>query len=75
MSKQVEFKDFAEDIICTGILLDDGNVVCACCGGMMEADERGETWEIVKEYENWVNFHPDLKVLLQTEEILRKYGY
>ena len=33
MARQVIFRDKFEDDIHAGILLDDGNVICGCCGG------------------------------------------
>ena len=36
-----------------GIMLDDGNLICACCGRLFEKDERGETWDILEEYDYW----------------------
>ena len=56
MLKQIKFKEIASLATYGGILLEDGCVLCACCGGIFEADERGETWEIVEEYEDWVDF-------------------
>ena len=34
-----------------GIMLDDGNLICACCGGLFEKDDQGETWDILEEYD------------------------
>lgn len=42
-----------------GIMLDNGDVVCACCGGLLEASEQGETWELVKELD-WVNIDKEI---------------
>ncbi len=55
MIKQVKFKDLTDDPQKEhlGILLENGDVVCACCGGIQEADDRGETWEIVAENDEW----------------------
>ena len=57
--KQVKIKDLenanARDSVHGGIMLDDGSVICGCCGGICPADERGETWELIEEYEDWVN--------------------
>ena len=36
--KQVKLRDIENDVVFGGILLDDGNIVCACCGGLIEKD-------------------------------------
>lgn len=56
--KQVKFKDKENDVILGGILLDDGDLVCACCGGLIPADElvTGEQFEIIEVYETWIDF-------------------
>ena len=38
-----------------GILLENGDVVCGCCGGVFEASERNVTWVLESEYDFWVN--------------------
>lgn len=60
MVKQIKFKDIENDVIHGGILLDDGNVVCGCCGGIHEKDEQGVTWQLIKEYDSWVNLDGDI---------------
>ena len=52
--KQVKFIDKNEETnnVYGGILMDDGNVICACCGGVFEADDI----EIIEEYDTWVDF-------------------
>ena len=44
----------------TGILLNDGNVICGCCGGLFEYEDKGITWDIVKEYDDWVSFSEEI---------------
>ena len=39
-----------------GILTDSGDVICGCCGGLFESEDKGVTWDIVEEYDYWVNF-------------------
>ena len=39
-----------------GILTDSGDVICGCCGGLFESKDKGVTWDIVEEYDYWVNF-------------------
>ena len=38
-----------------GILLDDGSVICGCCGGILPADERDETWHLEEIYKTWID--------------------
>lgn len=58
---QIKFRDIENDVIHGGILLDNGDCVCGCCGGLQEeSDEKshaGEdaTWEIIEEYNDWVD--------------------
>jgi len=52
--KQIKFCDLDDNSTHGGIMLDNGDVICGCCGGIFERDEEGETWEFVKELE-WVN--------------------
>lgn len=60
MAKQIQFKDLENNEIHGGIELDDGNVVCACCGGLFEKEEKGETWEKVKSFKTWVNLDAEI---------------
>ena len=53
--KQAKIRD-SEDMVHGAILLENGNAICACCGGIMEADELNETWFIEEEYPYWVDF-------------------
>ena len=58
--KQVAIRDNETGLIHGGILTDSGDVICACCGGLIEKDELGteddSIAEIVKIYENWIDF-------------------
>ena len=60
MIKQVKFKELETNDIHGGILLDNGDLICGCCGGIFEADEKGETWELLKEYDNWVSLDDEI---------------
>ena len=62
MIRQIKFidKEAEGQEVFGGILLDDGRVICACCGGVFEPDEV----EIIEVYEDWVNF---------SEEIINEY--
>ena len=62
MAKQVIFIDTEDTphIKHSGILLDTGDLICGECGGLFEASERGETWEIVKIFDSWVNLDNEI---------------
>ena len=53
--KQILFEDIENQETHAGILLDDGSCVCGCCGGLFPADEHKETWNIIKEYDEWID--------------------
>lgn len=87
MAKQVIFID-KEDTPFTkhsGILLDNGDLICGECGGLFESDERGITWDIVKEFNNWTDLDrficdpadlaikPDLKKAIDEVLEVNKY--
>ena len=55
--KQIKFHEVGEDIEIGGILLDDGNIVCGCCGSLFEPEDV----EIIKEYENWIDLSEEIK--------------
>ena len=55
--KQIKFHEVGEDIEIGGILLDDGNIVCGCCGSLFEPEDV----EIIKEYESWIDLSEEIK--------------
>ena len=55
--KQIKFHEVGEDIEIGGILLDDGNIICGCCGSLFEP----ENVEIIKEYESWIDLSEEIK--------------
>ena len=55
MSKQIKFVDLENNSTHGGILLDDGNVVCGCCGGIFEGTEEGTTWKAIEVYDQWMS--------------------
>ena len=55
--KQVKFHEIGENIEIGGILLDDGNIVCGCCGSLFEPEDV----EIIKEYESWIDLSEEIK--------------
>ena len=59
--KQVLFVGENSEGVQAGIMLENGFVICACCGGVFEPDEV----EILKVFDFWVDFsewigEPDL---------------
>lgn len=50
--KQVLFKGDHSDGVQAGIQLENGFVICACCGGVFEPDEI----EILHVFDYWVDF-------------------
>lgn len=63
MVKQVIFLDMEDEPHTKhgGIMLDDGDVICGCCGGIFEAAERGETWKLLEERDFWVNIDKEIR--------------
>ena len=55
--KQVKFREIGEDIEIGGILLDDGKIICGCCGGLFEPEDV----EIIREYEDWIDLSEEIK--------------
>ena len=55
--KQIKFHEVGENIEIGGILLDDGNIICGCCGSLFEPEDV----EIIREYENWIDLSEEIK--------------
>lgn len=53
---QIKFLDKENNEVHGGILLDDGSIICACCGGLIPADEQLEAVEILEKYRVWIDF-------------------
>lgn len=57
--KQCKFYDIENDVIHGGIITDDGDIICGCCGGLIEHDEIGDgegcTHRILKVYNDWID--------------------
>lgn len=57
--KQCKFYDKINDAYHGGIIDNEGNIICGCCGSLIPADEIGDSDEckhkIIKIYEDWVN--------------------
>lgn len=55
MTKQVLFLDL-EGVVHAGLLLDDGYIVCGCCGFLMEPDE----YLLLHVYKKWVDIEEEI---------------
>lgn len=53
--KQIKFYDIEQDVDLGGILLDNGDVVCGCCGGVYSAEKKDIEFRIEKIYDYWVD--------------------
>lgn len=56
MARQVIFKDRFKGDIHAGILLDDGNIICGCCGGLIESED----FTLLHIYDSWINLEIDI---------------
>ena len=54
--KQIKWFDKENELVHGGILLDNGDIICACCGGLIPADEQAEDVEILEIYPDWIDF-------------------
>lgn len=61
MAKQVTFLDLEDEPYTKygGIMLDNGDVICACCGGLYEAAQHNKTWKLLKEF-GWYNLDNEI---------------
>ena len=55
--RMVKFKDLANDNVFGGILLDDDNIICGCCGGLIEKEDPDV--EIIEELE-WIDISNEI---------------
>lgn len=60
MATQIKFLDKENNVIHGGIRLDNGDVICGCCGGLIEADEFNDENELLEEYDTWVNLDEEI---------------
>ena len=59
--KQVKFIELEEPTkYIGGILTDNGDVICGCCGCLFEKADKGITWDIVEEYDDWISFSEEI---------------
>ena len=59
MATQVRFRDLEHNESHGGILLDDGCLICGCCGKMFMANEKGSTWDILTSF-TWLNLDDEI---------------
>lgn len=54
---QCKIKDNDSNLVHGGIITDNGDVICLCCGGLIPQDEVGDdkTITILKVYDTWVD--------------------
>ena len=58
--KQIKFYDTDDDKYRGGILLDNGDVICGCCGGVYPAEKKDIAFRIEKVYDNWVDLTEEI---------------
>ena len=58
--KQCKILDMENGVFHGGILLEDGSVICGCCGGLLPVDEQDETWHLEKVYDDWINISEEI---------------
>ena len=60
--KQVMFYDKENDVRHGGLLTDEGDIICGCCGGLIPADEIGEecAHQIIQIFDTWVNLDEEI---------------
>lgn len=57
MTKQVRFLDVENNAEHGGIQLDNGDIICGCCGKLIPADEQDAEhgFELLEVYDVWVD--------------------
>ena len=60
--KQIKYRDIKNNVVCGGIRLDNGDVICACCGSLIPVNKQNveHDFELIKEYNDWVDFTTDI---------------
>lgn len=57
--KQCKFYDKENKEVHGGILMDDGNIICGCCGSLIESDDIGDSddcgFKIIEVYDVWID--------------------
>lgn len=55
MTQQIKFLDKEDNKIYGGILLNNGDIICAHCGCVIPNDEK-DTVRILDHYKTWIDF-------------------
>ena len=56
--RQVLFRD-EENLLSAGIRLEDGRVICGCCGGIFEPEDITVVSDAIAGLDNWKNLTDD----------------
>lgn len=70
--KQILFQDKESGLNHVGILMDDGDVICGCCGGLVPADEVNEMVTIIEIYDKWISLDLLMDKMKQSDGKPRK---
>lgn len=61
MNQQIEFRTKRDSRIQGGILLDNGDILCLCCGAIFPADEHEENEvEIIHIFYTWKDLSQEI---------------
>ena len=60
MAKQIMFRDNFSKNIHGGIQLDNGDVICGCCGSLFEKCDLDDEMTILKVYDYWVDLTEEI---------------
>ena len=55
--QMVKFKDLENNTILGGILTDEGNIICRCCGSLIEKDD--VNFEIIENL-SWIDISNEI---------------
>lgn len=58
--KQCKIFDIKYHVEHGGILLNDGSVICGCCGGLLPAEEKDKSWILKEVYNYWVDISEEI---------------
>lgn len=71
--KQCKFYDKTNDVVHGGIIDDEGNIICGCCGSLIKRDDIGESdkcsYVITDVYDTWIDL--DEKIILTKKGRMR----
>lgn len=63
MIRQVKIRDNSCDTDFGGIMLDNGDIICGCCGSLIPHDELNNLdydFTLIKIYDNWMNISNEI---------------